>query len=594
MLTDMPNELLDMIIQKLHKKDAISVTSVNSDLRQFYSKYVIRKNIFNVEDLYGDPKIDFKLSDVTELNDVDENSIDLVTSENFPNLKKIKFHNSFNLPVSKYNLPNSLKEIIFGYDYTQLICVKTDDRLGGIPLNVKSLTIPSDICHMTIDGGLRLQCLESVYIHNIWSLADSKGNSILPVTVKHIEIREYCYKLDSYTGKRLLPPFLESLILGEFNRPIVSEFDDDTLLPASLVRLKIENYFNQTIMSKKEEPLLPPNLKYLELSYSFNQSIIAPSGKQLIPASLTELKFGTKFDQPFVDKDGKLAVILPNLNKLELGTCFNQELYDVEGVSVLPKTVTEFIFPSHIHCIFEKSLCNQYGESVFPPNLKILKLPYNFSNFTNFKLPESVEELILGNYFNEPLDSLKLPKLKKLELNSKFNQVIQSENGTPFISDTVEKLDFGKCFNQPVYNQFGKSLLPSSLKILNFGNNFNQPICNFNGESVLPPNLDTLFFGSAFNQPVINDDDVSLIPNTITRLYFGNTFNQEMFILPRNLEVLMFGKNFNKKIGAYPPKLLSIVINKEYKRYLYDRDGSLLFSPLVNRYADEVYIKLKS
>lgn len=115
----------------------------------------------------------------------------------------------------------------------------------------------------------------------------------------------------------------------------------------------------------------------------------------------------------------------------------------------------------------------------------------------------SLEHLIFGYHYNQPVDLNKLTQLKTL--------------------------DFGNCFKQPIDN-LNKL---TNLEYLYFSDEFNQAI-NLNNLT----KLKYLRFGPNFNHPI----DVSIF-NELKKLIFGNSYTQTIFKLPNSIKYLRLGKN---------------------------------------------------
>lgn len=161
-------------------------------------------------------------------------------------------------------------------------------------------------------------------------------------------------------------------------------------------------------------------------------------------------------------------------------------------------------------------------------NIKIFNLKHNLINFINIKiiifddlfnrdlqlLPENIEELKFGKYFNREIN---LSYLKKLI-----------------------KLTFGNNFNKNIENK-----LPENLKILDLGLKFNKSL------DKLPENLKELIISDKFNQKL------DFLPKYLRKLTLGHKFNQDLINLPKYLEEINFNGCFDKLI-KFPENIIRI------------------------------------
>ena len=168
-----------------------------------------------------------------------------------------------------------------------------------------------------------------------------------------------------------------------------------------------------------------------------------------------------------------------------------------------------------------------------------------------FDFLPNLTELEFGTYYDQPLNSIILPRgLKKLKFDrfGDFNQSLEPQ----IFPDGLKYLSFGFCFNKPLINPLCESLridhkiLPNSLIELEFGYNFNQSLndpgaqeTNSKCPSVLPGSLQKLILGFKFNQPLY------ALPETLIHLSTGQSFNHPIDQkLPMGLETLDLGHNF--------------------------------------------------
>lgn len=267
-----------------------------------------------------------------------------------------------------------------------------------------------------------------------------------------------------------LPSGLRVLKLdGEFDAPVRG-----WRLPRSLQRLSLSTPFDQPVGPSVDYPNgweLPSGLKELEFGYRFNQSV---SGWNL-PSSLKKLIFGMNFNQPL----GQCG-IPESLSTLVLSGVWNQSLMDWK----LPSGLTHLRIPE----------C--WNQATFLPDGRFVKLPDGIKEFSfpgrfdqpvvfpcgSWTLSESLVELDLGCFFNQPVEGWVLPpKLRKLHISGRFDQPVKNW----ILPDTLEELDLeSDFFNQPVNGW----RLPRSLKRLVFGPAFRAPLHNLD----LPDGLKVL------------------------------------------------------------------------------------------------------
>lgn len=103
------------------------------------------------------------------------------------------------------------------------------------------------------------------------------------------------------------------------------------------------------------------------------------------------------------------------------------------------------------------------------------------------QLPESLERLELGYYFNQSLNSVNFPRLRSFSLGAAFNKSLEHVK----LPDSLTALQFGFDFIQPL----DRVNLPKKLTDPTLGDVFNQSILE-----VRWPALTTLTFGGSFNQ----------------------------------------------------------------------------------------------
>jgi hypothetical protein len=172
---------------------------------------------------------------------------------------------------------------------------------------------------------------------------------------------------------------------------------------------------------------LPENLTHLTFNDDFNQEVH-------LPKNLTHLTFGWKFNQ---------KVELPdNLTHLTFGRWFNKEVE-------LPENLTHLTFG----CRF-----NQKVE--LPEKITHLTFGYYFNQEVH--LPENLTHLTFGENFNQKVELPLGIKYLKLENDEDYN--------LDYLPEGIEELDLGEYFqDDTLYN------LPNSLKVIRL---HNKCVCN--------------------------------------------------------------------------------------------------------------------
>lgn len=203
---------------------------------------------------------------------------------------------------------------------------------------------------------------------------------------------------------------------------------------------------------------------------------------------------------------------------------------------------------------------------VLPPSLRYIKLE-NFDNngvlLEPGIFPEGLEELDIGDIFNQTLGSNVLPRsLTALNLGERYNN-----NNKPMIPGSLgHKLvdfKFGSDFDQMI----DVNVLPETLTRIEFGKNFNQPLIS------LPCKLQRLKFGHKWNQQLVQ----GIIPHSVTELIFGHDFNQPLLqgVIPGSIISLEFGENFNQPADKFmvPRTLETLKIQENQKEKIYKREN---------------------
>eukprot|EP00435_Cladocopium_sp_Y103_P037355 s2023_g9.t2 len=172
-------------------------------------------------------------------------------------------------------------------------------------------------------------------------------------------------------------------------------------------------------------------------------------------------------------------------------------------------------------------------------------------------LPGSLQQLELGEEFNESLPQVKLPdSIKTIIFGFKFDQSLDRMT----LPAGLQTLTFGNDFNQSLDGV----TLPAGLQTLTLGNDFDQSL-----ESVtLPAGLQTLILGSSFDQSL---EGVTL-PAGLQTLTFGNGFDQSLkgATLPAGLQTLIFGNDFNQSLEGVtlPAGLQTLAFGNDFDQSL--------------------------
>ena len=384
----------------------------------------------------------------------------------------------------------------------------------------------------------KIRCLEIVNIHR-W-IEMLHFSSLVP-KLELLRMNVHSYKIT----KNIYPQTLKYLILDDLHQKLTKSMLPDSLLylrfsysyryhellerdvlPIDLKELVLDGNFN----TKLKINVLPEQLVKLKFGPHYEQ----PIEPDVLPSSLLQLTFGyySPFNHPF-----DLGTLPINLVELifDQHSSFNQSL----GPGILPNSLKTLILGRS----FNQSL-------TLPPNLEYLTLGDSFNQPISFESTNLIEletgidfnqplsrapiELTPGSEGRDPTELTlcqegNLPRtLKKLKLGEKWNHPLESS-----LPDNLEYIEFGKYFNQKLI----PGILPrKNLRDLIFGYSFNQPIT----AGILPVTLRRLVFGFTFNQPFVP----KIITPNIHSLTFGPGFTelltQEM--LPKSLTHL-FGYN---------------------------------------------------
>lgn len=332
---------------------------------------------------------------------------------------------------------------------------------------------------------------------------------------------------------------LREIALGEtFNQSLV-EVD----WPPMLQTLTVSLHFDQPL----EGVRLPAELREIYLRGKFNRAISVVAW----PKALEVLELGSCFNQPLVSRgvDGDAPISrkypLPAaLNHLHLDNSFNHPLSGHElpdGLEVLRLGPSFKFFPS-------------VG---WPTGLKKLFIRHEWDDLglvgrsfvrgnVLVGLPPNLNTLEMGPLFNLPLTTVVFPPtLKVLGLGYTFNHPIGGEVGAvPLLPDGLEELRLGQMFNQNIEN----IRLPAGLKrliVISGCRVVKRKICRFDrGLSgvIWPPGLEELVLGDKLNQSMKD----TTFPKSLRRLSFGEAFTYSLqgAGLPDGLTHLSFDSHY--------------------------------------------------
>lgn len=252
---------------------------------------------------------------------------------------------------------------------------------------------------------------------------------------------------------------------------------------------------------------------------------------------VTDLTFCHIYNQPNTKLPSKIKI-------LRLGNYFNQKIELVEGLEII-----------YFGCYFNQDV-------VFPETIKEIYFSgtYNRPTF----LPASTQRVIFGaGCFNNLITAKE--GLKEIHLANDFDLSIDG-----MIPLTVEKIMIGNKFNQPVTclskhtnlvsltlgNSFDQNIdmLPDNIKILSIGNSFNS------GIGKLSQQLESLTIGNMFNQPLNN------ILRPLKKLSFlslGNEFCHPLNINDCSIITLIVGEKFNHSLHSFS-KVTNLTIGEAF------------------------------
>jgi hypothetical protein len=176
-----------------------------------------------------------------------------------------------------------------------------------------------------------------------------------------------------------------------------------------------------------------------------------------------------------------------------------------------------------------------------------------------FKINKTKSEIFFDDDFKEITFDIveQLKKVKTVYFNQKFNQNIDD------IPDNVEIICLGRYFNKPIYKLpkqithiiFDDHYAPWLTAYADYGSKFNFPMDN------IPHTLLSLKLPNSFNLPL------DLLPSSLLHLSVGALFNHSLNNLPINLKSLMFDNNdiFDFSLNNLPQTLCLLSFNQSHK-----------------------------
>ena len=344
------------------------------------------------------------------------------------------------------------------------------------------------------------------------------------------EIRINCDQLNlfhSWQSKRsnkssvkLLGDYIQSHEMIKLNSPSLSlrisdHIEESTLItpqwliklfPLHLYKLSIDHQCNSASLSLKIFELLHdivPRWNDIRVLFmwrvNYINDFIQPNCH--FPLSLAELRLDS-------EKDDLSQVVLPaSLKKFDF---YCNQYCSTDKWPQIPTTLETLILRGFSQSLDNYCLPSSLTELQMtyhrvrglekcqvPSTLKLLKMApvWKLQVSVLDGLPNSLETLQFGTYFNQQVDQLKLSPL-------------------------LRSLIFGWCFNRSI----DSLVLPQSLTQLCLGYEFNQPIRG----DIFPPQLKSLILGDNFNRPIHEWK----LPNSLTQLKFGSSFCQPICDLP--------------------------------------------------------------
>ncbi|GAM23520.1 hypothetical protein SAMD00019534_066950, partial [Acytostelium subglobosum LB1] len=215
-----------------------------------------------------------------------------------------------------------------------------------------------------------------------------------------------------------------------------------------------------------------------------------------------------------------------------------------------------------------------------PNNLTNLKLHYDY-NFPFLKgiFPQSLKNLVIGNYKNEiqaeilpsKLESLTLLGYYKFPINSRTFPNTLKELSISLPSESIEIDSIPETLTELTLDEYSHpitpGLLPSSITSLDLGNYHLKLI-----PGAFPSSLESFTFCPQYNIVI----PPGLLPTSLQLVIFGDKFNQ-VFLpdsLPNSITFIQLGYNYQQKIppGVLPTSLSTMRVDCVYPLKMDDPD----------------------
>lgn len=320
-------------------------------------------------------------------------------------------------------------------------------------------------------------------------------------------------------------------------------------LPQNIKKLKLDCCYNKLELNN-----LPNTLEFLEISCSQQQGMFdyLPSSLKYLyvitdssfakvnsktvsmfdslPSTIEQLKIIGNYDN-------ELNCLPSNIKVLHLPNYYNFEIKNI------PKGLEELKISLDYNFLQNFNVCHNLKKIIIGSTNNKSHLN-SVSNFDLSTIPNTIEDIVFGDDFNQKLENLPI-KTKKIIFGFNFR------NGFTYLdfdlNDTIEHLEFGYCFNELIYKY------PNNLKYLKFGRNYNMKIDN------LPEGLVELFINERFCTKILKlpttleilefdyyssySFDISCIPNSIHTIKLGRNMNICKINIPKNLKNISYSKN---------------------------------------------------
>ncbi|KYR01721.1 hypothetical protein DLAC_01731 [Tieghemostelium lacteum] len=336
-------------------------------------------------------------------------------------------------------LHNGLESLTLGYTYDHLLDSRIPPSLTNLSLPIVWVRWSPEFCGL-LPKGLKSLKMD---IQKLVPIQMQIESLLLPSTLTSLILRNF----DSPIVPGMFPDTIETLELHGFNYPL-----SEGMLPQSITTLHLLNY---------NHPLkpghLPGNLK--KLIFGFFNSVIEPKS---LPTTLEYLmNYSTSFNHSIPTNE------LPNLNYLHMESLKFKSAF----ISNLPPKLKTAYFGSLsitsigpitlnngiVTLILRNGNINIKQKNLFPISLLHLTLPSDFNNIIEEgDLPPNLQTLEFGNHFQSLIkhlpQSLKILKLHK-------NYAYQQKFSYTLLPPYLRQLHIHD------YNPLSKCIIPKYCKI---------------------------------------------------------------------------------------------------------------------------------